>query len=232
MTDRVTLPWPDAAAFAGRDGRPIRLLAVSDEVEASLESARTREALAPIDMVVGCGDLEPDYLAFLADAFGAPLHYVRGNHDVGSAWGMGERSVLPEPLRDGRVEVETGLRLVGFSGSPRYAAHGRPNAEQQLSGAAMWSRVLRAWPGATGRRPLLLVTHAAPRGLNDADDQAHRGFRAFRWLLDRLRPPLWLHGHTALVRRGIDGRTVRHDGTLLVNVTGATIVELVPPGAR
>jgi hypothetical protein len=42
---------------------------------------------------------------------------------------------------------------------------------------------------------------------------------------------LWLHGHTALVRRGIDGRSVRHGETLLYNCTGATLVELVPPGS-
>ncbi|HEX6654763.1 MAG TPA: metallophosphoesterase, partial [Candidatus Limnocylindria bacterium] len=69
----------------------------------------------------------------------------------------------------------------------------------------------------------------APRGLNDAGDPAHRGFAAFRWLLARLAPPLWIHGHTALVRRGIDARTLRHGQTLLVNVTGATLIELVPP---
>ena len=26
----------------------------------------------------------------------------------------------------------------------------------------------------------------------------HRGFRAYRWLLERTRPVLWLHGHTPL----------------------------------
>jgi hypothetical protein len=30
----------------------------------------------------------------------------------------------------------------------------------------------------------------------------------------------------------MDARTVRHDGTLLVNVTGATLVELAPPVAE
>lgn len=228
MPDRLTLPWPDRAAFAGRDGRPIRLLAVSDERDGSLESERTREGLGPLDLIVGCGDLEPDYLAFLADAFGVPLRYVRGNHDVGSGWGEHADPVLPAPMDDGRVHAEDGLRLLAFSGSPRYAPHGRAGSDQQLSGFAMWLRVLAAWPGASSRRPLLLVTHAAPRGLNDASDHAHRGFVAFRWLLDRLRPPLWLHGHTSLVRRGIDGRCIRHDGTMLVNVTGATLVELTP----
>jgi hypothetical protein len=232
MTDRLSLVWPDASAFAGRDGRAIRLLAVSDEADRSLDSERTRAGMEPIDLVVGCGDLEPDYLAFLADAFCAPLAYVRGNHDVGRAWGKGERAMLPDPLPDGRVHDEHGLRLLGFSGAPEYTRRAwRAGSEQQVSGLSMWRRALWSWPGAARRRPVLLVTHAAPRGLNDAADMAHRGFPALRWLMGRLRPPLWLHGHTALVRRGLNDRTVRHGGTLLVNVTGAVLVELTPPEA-
>lgn len=229
MTDRLQLTWPDARPFAEREGRPIRLLAISDEVDRALESAETRQAIGQLDLIVGCGDLEPPYLAFLADAFAVPLHFVRGNHDVGAAWSVTRREMLPERMPDGRAIREQDLPLVGFSGAPRYAPHGRPGAEQQVSGAAMWWRALTAYPRLARRRPLLVVTHAPPRGLNDADDLAHRGFEAFRWLVDRLRPPLWLHGHTALVRRGIDARSVQHGPTLLVNVTGATLVELMPP---
>ena len=229
MTDRLQLIWPDPRPFAARDGRPIRLLAVSDEVDRSLESAATREQIGPIDMVLGAGDLEPPYLGFLADAFGVPLLYVRGNHDVGGAWAPSHRSQVPEPLQDGRLEEEAGLRLLPFSGSPRYAPHGRADVEQQVSGFNMWRRVLGSWPRAAFHRPLVVLTHAAPRGLNDAPDYAHRGFGAFRWLVDRLSPPLWIHGHTALLRHGIDARTMRRNGTLLVNVTGATLIELVPP---
>jgi hypothetical protein len=65
--------------------------------------------------------------------------------------------------------------------------------------------------------------------VNDGDDLAHRGFTAFRWLADRLGPPLWLHGHTALVRRGMDDRCARRNGTLFYNCTGATLIELKPP---
>ena len=229
MTDRLVLPWSDPAAFRARGGRPIRILAVSDEADPALEVEGTRTSIDGLDMIVGCGDLEPPYLAFLADAFGVPLHYVRGNHDVGLGWGATEREVLPEAMSDGRVVEESGVRLLSFAGSPRYSPHGRAGVEQQVSGLAMWRRVLGAWPGAARRRPVIVVTHAAPRGLNDAPDQAHRGFAAFRWLVDRLSPPLWLHGHTALVRRGIDARMVRHRGTTIVNVTGATLVELTPP---
>jgi Icc-related predicted phosphoesterase len=209
----------------------VRLLAVSDEIDAALESARTREAIGPIDLIVGCGDLEPTYLSFLADAFGVPMRYVRGNHDVGAAWSATRRAMTPEPLDDGRLVSEDGLRLVGFSGSPIYSQRGLERAQQQVGGGAMWWRVLTAWPRIARRRPVLILSHAAPRGLNDAPDPAHRGFSAFRWLLERAQPPLWLHGHTALVRRGVDARTVVHDGTLLVNVTGATVIELAPPEA-
>jgi hypothetical protein len=229
LTDRLALTWPSPEPFANRDGLPVRVLAVSDETDASLESDRTRQVLGELDLVVGCGDLEPPYLAFLADAFKVPLAYVRGNHDVGRAWSVGERAMLPEPLEDGRLHEEDGLSLLGFSGSPIYAPRHGAGAEQQVSDFAMWRRVLRAWPRTLGHGPLLVVSHAAPRGLNDAPDVAHRGFPAFRWLVDRLAPPLWLHGHTSLVRRGVDGRCRRHGSTLLVNVTGAVLVELRPP---
>jgi hypothetical protein len=76
------------------------------------------------------------------------------------------------------------------------------------------------------------VSHAPPRDVNDDDDLAHRGFTAFRWLRGRLEPPLWLHGHTALIRRGLDQRCVTHDGTLFYNCTGATLIELVPPSTN
>jgi hypothetical protein len=228
VTDRLQVPWPDPRPFAGRGNRPIRLLAVSDEADPTLDALASREGLAPVDLVIGCGDLEPSNLAFLADAFGVPLHYVRGNHDVGRGW-QAERHLVPDPMQDGHVVDEGGLRILPFSGSPSYSPRGRPASEQQVNGLDMWWRVVWAWPSAARRHPLLVVTHAAPRGLNDAPDHAHRGFASFRWLLARLRPPLWLHGHTALIRRGIDGRTVQHDGTIVANVTGSLLIELTPP---
>lgn len=224
MTDRLRVRWPDQAPFARREGRPIRILAVSDEPEPALDDARTREGLGPIDLVVGAGDLEPDYLGFVTDAFHAPLRYIRGNHDVGSAWADTERALLPEPMADGRIVEELGLKLVGFSGSPRYNERG-----MQRSALGMWANVVGAWLRLRRAGPVLVVTHAPPRDVNDDDDRAHRGFVSFRWLVERIRPPLWLHGHTALVRRGIDDRLAHHAGTTFYNCTGATLIELLPP---
>jgi hypothetical protein len=227
VTDRFRVRWPDPTPFIGRDAAPIRILAVSDEPDASLDSPATREGLGRIDLIIGAGDLEPDYLGFVTDAFHAPLRYVRGNHDVGSAWAHTEVMLLPEPMRDGRVVEEAGLRLVGFSGSPRYNER-----NMQISSIGMWIRVLAAWPRAQRERPVIVVSHAPPRDVNDDGDKAHRGFAAFRWFADRVGPPLWLHGHTALVRRGIDDRMATHHGTTFYNCTGSTLIELLPPDAK
>ncbi len=226
MTERIEVEWPDHRLF--EDGRrpSFRILAVADEPDPTLDSERTREQLEPIDLVVGCGDLEPDYLAFVADAFRAPLRYVRGNHDIGQAWDeeSSTRQRVPEPMPAARVVDEAGLRLLGYHGGPRYAAH-----RLGISGFTAWRQAIAGWLRASGRRPVLVLSHAPPRGLNDAADPAHVGFPAFRWLAERLRPPLWLHGHTRLTRRDTRSRSHRHGATLLYNCTGSALVELVPP---
>jgi len=56
---------PDQRPFDGRDGAPIRLLALSDMIEPALADARNRSAVGPIDLIVGCGDLDCDDLAFV-----------------------------------------------------------------------------------------------------------------------------------------------------------------------
>jgi len=224
VTARLRVEWPDARLFAARGGRPVRLLAISDEPDPILDSPASREALGHIDMVIGCGDLTPDYLEFVADAFCAPLHYVRGKHDAGAAWNAGTRDgTCPPPLPDGKVVEEAGVRIVGFGGSATYSSTG-----YELTQGAMWWRVLRFAISERRRAPLLVVTHAAPRGANDGEDFAHRGFPAFRWLATRLLPPLWLHGHTTLIRRDAEARSARIGQTLLYNCEGSTLVELVP----
>lgn len=226
MTERLRVTWPDSRPFEDRDGRPIRILAISDEPDPSLESSATRAAIGTVDLVIGAGDLQPEYLSFVTDAFGAPLIYVRGNHDVGAAWSDTQRHILPRPIPDAAAVDELGLRIIGFSGSPTYSGRGL-----EIGAVAMWVRALRGWLRGRTRWPVLVVSHAPPRDVNDGDDLAHRGFVAFRWLAARLRSPLWLHGHTALVRRGIDARCETFAGTLFYNCTGATLVELMPPGA-
>ena len=73
-----------------------------------------------------------------------------------------------------------------------------------------------------------MISHAPPQGLGDrALDPYHAGYRAYRWLMARLQPPLWLHGHVPPA--SVDTWQVTHDGTCVVNVTGAVLVEFQPP---
>ena len=97
-----------------------------------------------------------------------------------------------------------------------------------------WLDVVRASSGLVARRvsgrtsPLLVVSHAPPRGVGDCDsDPYHVGYSAYRWLLERARPPLWLHGHTTPASVA-DWRDA-FGSSVVANVTGSVIVELVPP---
>ena len=46
MTERISVGWPDPVPFVSVGGRPIRILAVSDEPDPSIDSAVTRSASA------------------------------------------------------------------------------------------------------------------------------------------------------------------------------------------
>jgi uncharacterized protein len=229
MTHRLSVPWPDPAPFAGREGRPIRLLAVSDIVDPALAAPENRANIGQLDLIAGCGDLEPDYLAMLADAFCVRLVYIRGNHDRGRGWDAASH-LLPRGLKAGHVEIVEGLPVAGFDWPgigdredprPRDGLAWRQAAHLRL---ALSIRGIRH--GGRHVTPLLL-SHSPPRGLGDVPSDAyHRGFAGYRWLVDAIGPPLWLHGHTPTASAR-DWRVV--DGpTTVVNVTGAVVVELSP----
>jgi uncharacterized protein len=227
---RLEVAWPDADLFEARAGRPVRLLAVSDVIDPAFDSPVNREALGPLDLIVGCGDLEPDYLAFLGDAFGVPLVYVRGNHDRGIGWQKG-RGVLPDPLPGGRLVRVAGVRLIGLEW-PGVGDRCNPVPRGDLA----WRQVLAvglvrsavAWLRRDGGAPTIVFSHTPPFGIGDVPSDAyHRGFPAYRWLQRRLRPILWLHGHTPTA--AMPDWRVRDGATLAVNVTGAVLVTLRPP---
>jgi hypothetical protein len=228
MIRRLVVQWPDPRPFAGREGRPIRFLAASDMKEPALERVANREILGSLDGILGCGDLEPDWLTFLADAFHAPLVYVRGNHDRGGEWE--ERPLrVPHWLEAGRVDCIAGISIVGL-GWPGVLEAGnrrRPwlawRQALAIAGRALRSRLARR------REPLVVISHVPPAGIGDAPDRYHRGFGAYRWLLGVLRPPIWIHGHTTTASVA---SLLEHSGsTAVANATGAMLIELHPPAA-
>jgi len=222
MTNRLSLVWPDPHPFEGRSEAPIRILAISDVLEPTLTDRRNREAIRPVDLILGCGDLDFDDLAFVADAFDGPLVYVRGNHDTGADWEKSSHA-CPKPMPPTFVIRRAGLRIGGVAwpaASERHSDRSELGAWRQSVSLA--TRLL------TRSGPSIVISHVPPLGAGDVpSDPYHRGFRGYAWLLDHVRPRLWLHGHTPLAAARDWHVTV--DGTDVVNVTGAVIIELTPP---
>jgi Icc-related predicted phosphoesterase len=226
---RATVPANGRGSAVPRG--PLRILAVSDETEPAFDFERNRDDLRPIDGIVGAGDLRPEYLDFLSEAFKAPLLYVLGNHDRGGGW---QESVnhVPEPI-DGAWHDLGGLAVAGLS----WPSDGRGRAIHDDTLA--WRQVARCFVKVRGRRPDIIVSHAPPQGLGDTpEDHYHRGFAGYRWLCERLKPSLWIHGHTALAAS--DGWWVSHGPTTVINATGAVLIEVstsdqalvaTPPGS-
>jgi hypothetical protein len=227
---RLSVAWPDPGPFAARAGEPIRWLVVSDDVEPALEHEVNRVGLGRLDAVVGCGDLEPDYLGFLCDAFAVPMAYVRGNHDRGGRWQESSQELAPHPLESGALHELDGLLVVALEWP------GLRHGDRARHDGTAWTDALRVTRGRTWRQfrgrasgPVVVVSHAPPHGVGDtAADAYHLGFAGYRWLLDRLAPPLWLHGHVPPASVG--SWRVQHGPTTVVNATGAVLVEFRPEG--
>lgn len=216
MIRRLSIPFRQREQT--RHARPVRILAVSDEEVRSFDFESNRAALKPVDAIVACGDLDASYLCFLGDAFRVPLLYVAGNHDRGANW-EASRPALPRRL-DGRVERIGDLLVAGLSWpGPRKGRAARDDL-------AAWGQALRLAVRSVLRgRPSILLSHVPPLGLGDTpEDQYHRGFAAYRWLCRFISPVVWLHGHTAMA--AASSWHVKANGTTLVNVTGAVLVEL------
>ena len=202
----------------------VKILAISDVVEPVLYGAVLSSYTDGVKAVISCGDLPFEYLEYVITFSGAPLYYVRGNHDPS------EEKAAPAGCisLDGRVVNAGDLTLAGLSGSRWYSG-----GANQYTERAMRHRVrmlsARITLGALGgrKRPDVFVTHASPFGLGDREDPAHVGFEAFLPLIDRHEPPLWLHGHVHLYGPEVaDQRVTSRGTTRVVNVYGHQILEV------
>jgi Icc-related predicted phosphoesterase len=127
---------------------------------------------------------------------------------------------------DGRVTEVRGLRIAGLGGSIRYK-----DGPNQYSQAQQGRRALRLEVRLRLKRlhrggPKLdvLVTHAPPFGLAEAEDAAHVGFVASLRLIQRFQPVLAVHGHVHPYGRVLPER--RAGTTRVVNVVPSRVIEL------
>ena len=196
----------------------MKILTVSDVVDASLYPRVDTTRFAGTDLVLACGDLPPEYLSHLVGSLKVPLYYIRGNHDI--------RYETKPPLGAGSVNSKLvqfgGLRIMGFDGSHWY--NGGPN---QYTEWQMRITVLRMLPSILWRGGVdIIMTHAPPRSVHDAEDLCHRGFQVFRWLIRCFRPQYFIHGHIHKLFNDESERITRVESTWVVNTYGFFQIEI------
>ncbi|MBW1720945.1 MAG: metallophosphoesterase family protein [Deltaproteobacteria bacterium] len=196
----------------------MKILSVSDSIETRLYDGLDIDEFPGIELILSCGDLPPEYLTYLAKGFNVPLYYVSGNHDI---------RYLEKPPDgcenlDGRVVRFRGLNFLGLEGSRWY--NGGPfqyTEEQMRQKVRNLRRDFKRLGGVD-----VIITHAPPRFVHDEEDQCHKGFRVFRWLIDKYSPAYFVHGHIHSFFNDPSERMTLIGNTQVVNSYGYTILEI------
>ena len=196
----------------------MKILFLADEECPALYDYYQPGKLKEYDLIISCGDLKPEYLSFVVTMSHAPLLYVHGNHD-----GIYKKKE-PEgcfSIEDTIVNV-AGLRVLGLGGSRKYNG-----GDYQYSEGAMKRRIRKLrWKLWRHKGVDLVVTHAPVEGHGDGRDPAHRGFAAFKKLLDKYQPKYLVHGHVHM-SYGHDIRRVDQYGqTTLINASQRYVLDL------
>ncbi|MBQ8813061.1 MAG: metallophosphoesterase family protein [Lachnospiraceae bacterium] len=190
----------------------MNILAIADEECPALWDYYSPGSLNKYDLIISSGDLDAAYLSFLATMAKCPVMYVHGNHDEDYATNP------PEGCEciDGKLVTFQGVRILGLGGCIEYTGGTHQFTQKQMRKRI---RKLR-WQLHKARGVDIVVAHAAPQGVGDADDFVHRGFSAFLKLIEKYHPRYLLHGHVHL-RYGINiKREQEYLGTKVINVCG------------
>ena len=189
----------------------MKILAVSDEECTALWDYYIPGRLAGYDLILSCGDLKASYLSFLVTMANVPVLYIHGNHDTRYDTNP------PEGCDniDDHLVIYNGLRILGLGGCRKYHPGPHQYTEEQMRRRI---RKLRRYIKKAGGVDLV-VTHAPPAGVGDAEDPAHRGFETLIEFLEQYKPRYLLHGHVHL-SYGMDRTRVRtYADTEVINVT-------------
>ena len=196
----------------------MKILTLSDEECPALYDYYIPGRLAGYDLIISCGDLNPKYLSFIVTMARVPVLYVHGNHDVSYS------RVPPEGCDciDDQLIVYKGVRILGLGGSRKYR-----NAPHQYTEKEMQKRIRKLrWQLWRHKGVDIVVTHAPPKGVGDADDIAHQGFEELLKLMDKYHPKYLLHGHVHL-SYGADQTRVRQYGdTKVINTSERYVLEI------
>jgi Icc-related predicted phosphoesterase len=195
----------------------MKILAIADVEIAELRTKFDRTRFGDIDLIFSCGDLQPEYLTLVRERVDAPLYYVLGNHDL--------RHRLSPPVGctalDCAAAQHGSLKLLGLSGSRWYNGGPYQYHETEMR-MIIWKLYFALW---RQQGVDIVITHAPPRHIHDAEDRCHRGFKFFHNLIDRFQPRYFLHGHIHARFADDSERVTRKGNTKIINCCGAYVFE-------
>lgn len=187
----------------------MKILAIADKESRNLWDFYQPGKLDGIDLIISCGDLNPNYLSFLATFTHVPILYVHGNHDDKYETIPPEGCICIED----DIYVHEGVRILGIGGSIRYK-----NGIHQYTQGEMRRRVSKLWYKLWKHKGFdILVTHSPAYKLGDGEDRPHVGFEAFLGLLKKYTPKYFIHGHVHQSYGRQYKRLKAHEGTLIIN---------------
>lgn len=195
----------------------MKILVIADEESRSLWDFWDKSKTDGIDLILSCGDLNSEYLSFLATMTNADVLYVHGNHDGNYLQKSPEGCICV----DDKIINYNGIRIFGLGGSMKYS-----NGHFQFTEKEMQRRI--------GKRRLsllknkgfdILLTHAPAGNINDMYDLTHKGFECFNKLIRKYNPKFFIHGH---VHRNYGNfrRTQIIGETTVVNAFEKYIIEI------
>jgi len=198
----------------------MKILSVSDYVVSTLYDNFDAEQFPKIDLILSCGDLPPEYLSYLLASFNVPVYYVRGNHDIRYD------SKPPGGCLDlhARLIQFQGIKMLGLEGSRWYSGGPNQYTEKEMRKIIRGLRSKIWWQKGVD----IIITHAPPRYIHDAEDLCHRGFESFRWLIDHYCPIYFIHGHIHADFSDHAERITKINKTKIVNTYGYYIFEIDP----
>ena len=216
----------------------MRVLAVADHVDPLVYSPAIKERFPDIDLVLGAGDLPMDYYDYIVSCLNRPLVFVFGNHNLrhleffrgktdaltaaGAYPHAGSRRMPGGIYVDRKVRKIRGLLIAGLVGSPWY--NGGPNqfTENQMKWTLWKLQPLLWW----NRGVDIVISHAPPRLVHDAEDRCHRGFKSFHALIRRFSPSYFIHGHIHARFNDPSERMTIINQTKVVNSYGHYLFEI------
>jgi Icc-related predicted phosphoesterase len=196
----------------------MKILTVSDRVEPAFQNEELPKALAGTELILACGDLPPEYLTRLTSSLDAPLYYIKGNHDI--------RYTATPPIGclhiHARIVNFNNIRILGLGGSRWY--NGGPNqfTENQMKWT-LWKLHPQLW---WNKGVDIVISHAPPRHVHDAEDRCHRGFNSFHPLIRRFSPSYFIHGHIHALFKDPSERMTTINQTKVVNSYGHYLFEI------